>query len=151
MCRLSRKSGSLNLLEPSGLVQACNWDFFTFALLHLYVHTENQQTSISQTCPKVSERGIQIMVQKYAALWRIPNFEIRSLKNAFAQSRKATIASSCLSVRPHASPRIQTGRFSIKFSTVSFYKNLSRNSKFAQNRTKKYCTLTRRPKHVLLL
>jgi hypothetical protein len=27
MCRLSRKSGSLNLLEPSGPFQDCNGDF----------------------------------------------------------------------------------------------------------------------------
>ena len=25
MCRLSRNSGSLNLLEPSGPLEACNW------------------------------------------------------------------------------------------------------------------------------
>ena len=29
------KSGSLNLLEPSGPVQACNWDCFTYYLLAL--------------------------------------------------------------------------------------------------------------------
>ena len=39
MCRLSWKSGSLSLLEPSWPVQACNWIALPFTLNHSYKMT----------------------------------------------------------------------------------------------------------------
>jgi hypothetical protein len=82
------------------------------------------------------------------------NTEFRNVlfKTLSHDREKRLLASSCLSVRPHASPRLPTGRLSMKFDTVSFYENLSRYSKFGQNRKKKYIVpFTRRSKLVLLL
>jgi hypothetical protein len=83
----------------------------------------------------------------------LENIEFRNalFKTLSHNQGKRLLASSYLSVRPHTSPRIQTGRFSMKFDTVCFYENLSRNSKFRQNLTKNIVLFTRRPKHVFFL
>ena len=103
--------------------------------LHLYVHAENQQPSISRSCRKASERGIQILVHECSALWRTQNFGIRCFRR-FAQSRKAPIRfvmsvcpSACITAAPN-----RTVFHEIWY--CGFYENLSINSKFGQNRKK---------------
>ena len=64
-----------------------HWDegevLWVYWLLHstCMCTRKNQQPSISKSCLKVSERGIQILVQKCAAFWRVQNFEMRCWKH----------------------------------------------------------------------
>jgi hypothetical protein len=115
--------------------------------LHLYVHTENQQHSISRSCPNVSERGIQIPIQECAAFWKIQNSEMRRLKRC---REKRLLASSRLSVRlQHRDSQLDGFPCNlILWASMKICREIPNFVKIGQ---RNIVPFTSRPKHALLL
>ena len=86
-CAVVRTSGSLNFLEPSGPVQACNGNALTF------YSTLNNLIALRGSAVSPSHRGA---LHKRAALYEISNFSrVVTLRSSYKITKSPTSYSAC--------------------------------------------------------
>ena len=122
MCRLSRNSGSLNLLEPWGLLQACNGKPLPYSLVAI-----NFILNYLNTPEIYSEYATVLGI---VSVWRY--YSQNGETNPRLQNcEKLLLFSLCLSVHPPAwNNSAPSWRIFVSFDIWGFYWNLSRRLKF---------------------